>query len=472
MDKLVFDVPYIHVYEPTAVQIDAASKALGDIKDKPRFCVDMMLAVLDKPNANNHRLKRVEADKALASLGDKLNVPGNLDHSTGAYGTSISLFVVDKNKALPELWLSAVYWRRYISDVQMEEIISAANRGTLGASWEIDENHYKLEADKENPKILDVKDFSIDGFGLMVGKTPAEIKTQGTATITAQELDSGDEVVKVDTYGELRLDMLRSVRCPTCGSRGRLRKLNFVDGIFEMECLNGEFDSDKISHIYEVSIAVKPRGQAAEYVLTATKEAAEDYKENDEVVKVEFKQTNEEVYDMEFTDENKREIAAEVDAKVKAILADQKKTADDLATEKADAEVEVEKRIKEAEEKARTAAVEAYKATQALAAKRIDELGTIMPYASEEEKVADQSKLAAMTDERYAEYKERREMLAKIAELTKKPEGEEDPGAEGEDDGSTGEETPAVDAEKLPAGKIQASEVKDDSDALSALDMI
>jgi hypothetical protein len=420
--KLTFPVPYFSIDEPTPELI---ASHIGD--DSPRFSVTMMLAKLDVPNANGHRLTKAEVEKAIAKMDDPPLVPGNLDHLTMPLGAGYEFWVEEKGRTVPELWMSAVYWKRYISEDKRKEIEAARASKKLGASWEIDEDHYVLEADKDDPKILDIKDFSIDGFGLMVEKTPAEISTRGTATISAQRLDGGHSVVDVSTYDELPTDMLRRIRCSECGSRGKIQKADFVNGIFEMECLNAAYDSDKISHIYEVTIVVKPKGQAAEYRVTATKEAAEAINSGVEsdTIKTILKNTKE-VCDM--TDEDKKEIgelvATHVATQMEAIRAAQKKADEDLAKQNADMEAEIERRVKEGIAKAGVDAVEAYKKEQAVTAKRFDELNEILPYKTEAEKVAECDKISAMTDERFTEYKEKRELVAKIARLEEESETE------------------------------------------------
>ena len=418
-EKLIFNVPYFSIDEPTpelmASHID---------NDSPRFSVTMMLAKLDVRNANGHRLKKVEVEKAIAKMDDPPLVPGNLDHETMPWGAGYEFWVEEKGRTVPELWMSAVYWKRYISEEKRTEIEAARKNKTLGASWEIDAGHYTLEADKDDPSIVDIKDFSIDGFGLMVGQTPAELSTRGTATIMAQE-QAGHNVVDVSTYGDLPIDMLQSIRCHDCGSRGRLRKADFVEGVFEMECLNAEFDSDKISHIYEVVITVKPKGQAAEYRVTATKEAAEKLNSgvDGDTIQVILKST-EEVCDMEFTDENKTEIMGMIVSAVNTAMDARKQADDDLATQNANTEAEVERRVKEGNEKSGADAVEAYKKEQAMAARRFDELNEILPYETEAEKITEREKISAMTEDRFAEYKEKRELQAKIVKLEEEPETE------------------------------------------------
>ncbi len=420
--KLIFDVPYFSIDEPTPELI-----ASHIDNDSPRFSVTMMLARLDVPNANGHRLMKAEVEKAIKKNAGKA-IPANLDHATPAFGATESphLWIEEEGRTYPELWLSAVYWKRYISEDKRKEIEASRKNKTLGASWEIDAGHYTLEADKDDPTILDIKDFSIDGFGIMVGETPAELSTRGTATISAQ-VQAGHSVVEVSTYGDLPTDMLRNIRCHECGSRGRLRKADFVNGVFEMECLNAEYDVDKISHIYEVTIVVKPKGQAAEYRVTATKEAAEAINSGVEsdTIRTILKNTKE-VCDM--TDEDKKEmgelIATQVATQMATILTAQKKADEDLVTQNANTEVEIARRVKEQADKAGTDAVAAYKTEQAMTAKRFDELNKILPYETEAEKVAEREKISAMTDERFAEYKENREMQAKIVKL------EEEPGTE------------------------------------------
>lgn len=418
--KLTFDVPYFSIDEPTPELI-----ASHIDNDSPRFSVTMMLAKLNIKNANGHRLMKAEVEKAIAKMDDPPLVPGNLDHETMPWGAGYEFWVEEKGRTVPELWMSAVYWKRYISEDKRKEIEASRKNKTLGASWEIDAGHYTLEADKDDPSILDIIDFSIDGFGLMVNQTPAELGTRGTATISAQQLDGGHNVVEVSTYGDLPVDMLQSIRCHDCGSRGRIRKADFVKGVFEMECLNAEYDSDKISHIYEVTISVKPKGQAAEYVVTATKEAAEKINSGVEgdTIQVILKNTKE-VCDMDLTDENKEEIGNIVAAQMATIRAAQKQADADLATQNANTETEIERRVKEGSDKAGADAVEAYKREQAMTAKRFDELNEILPYETEAEKVAECDKISAMTDERFAEYKENRELQAKIVKLEEEPDTE------------------------------------------------
>jgi hypothetical protein len=464
MAGLIFDVPYFSIGEPTPELI------ASHIKDKsPRFGVTMMLARLNVPNSNGHRLMKAEVEKAIEALGDTPLVPGNLDHETMPLGAGYSFWVEEKGRSYPELWMSAAYWKRYISEDKRKEIEASHKSNKLGASWEIDEGHYTLEADKDDSNILDIKDFSIDGFGLMVGKTPAEKKTQGTATITAQEEDAPDGervniehgVIRISSYGDLPVDMLQAIGCPECGSRGRLRKLDFDSGVFELECLNAEYDSSRISHVYEVSVAVKPKGQSAEYVLTATKEVAgkiDGGVKDGTTIPIVLKRTKE-VDSMEFTKEQQEAMDAKIEAEVKdrmaTYLKDQKDAEEAQAKADAEKETEIEKRVKDAEEKAGKEAVDAYKKAQETAAKRFDELNEIMPYESEEDKVAERVKIAGMADERYDDYKEKRELLAKIAELTKgddeeeEEEEEETPGGDGVGAGS-----------EMPAGNISAGKDK------------
>ena len=169
---------------------------------------------------------------------------------------------------------------------------------------------------------------------------------------------------------------------------------------------------------------------------------------------------------MALTDEVQKEVDDKVKAGIEKAMADKKEAEDALAKQKADTDAEIEKRVKEATEKAGPVAVTAYKAEQALAAKRFDELNEILPYETEEEKVAERDKLSAMADERYDDYKEKRELLAKIAELTK-GDAEEGSEEEGSEEGS--EE--GVDAGSgMPAGKISAAATKPQVTDLSALE--
>jgi hypothetical protein len=80
-------------------------------------------------------------------------------------------------------------------------------------------------------------------------------------------------------------------------------------------------------------------------------------------------------------------------------------------------EAEMEQKIEDAREQARTEAVEAYKLSQEVAAKRMDEINGILPFESEEAKLAAQGEYAGLTDDEFQRVKADREKDKRIAQL-------------------------------------------------------
>jgi len=506
MEKLIFNVPHFRLYEPTDDQLVAANIP-DDIAGKPRFCIEMMLARLDVPNGNGHRLKRDEVEKALVALGEKPFIPANLNHETMPFGTSTALWIDDKGKVHPELMLRAVYWQRYIDEAKLAEIMAAYDNATLGGSWEIDPP-YSLKPDSVDANILDVSDFGISGFGIIVGKEPAESSTKGTAQITAQLGEDNDQqvarstkykiaiksegnitkphddmsdsqygdcvnyrfamhpdhieaeiglfnqpgqreaggytstewakignriakitgykykagriedmnaantdVVRVSRWGDLPVDMLQSIRCPVCGERGVLKKLDFIKGVFLLECDHSEFDRELIAHQYEVAITVTPVGQTASYQLVASEEeSVGDFGEEIRVMFRSIEDTfNEEVFD-EMTDEEKTQM-------IQDALEQDRKVREDAEAAQANIDDKIAKAVAEQIEAARKDAVEEYKKSEALAAKRLDEIDEIMSFETEADRVEAREKLSGMSDERYVSYKENKLLKAELAKL-------------------------------------------------------
>lgn len=195
--------------QPTSQELKAA------VGDKPRFFVDLLLALIDKRNGNKHRLKRAQVDAAIARLKDRHELPGNLDHDMSIIsGTSSKIYVKDA-KDFAELWLEGVYWRKRLTDEQIQKINAKYEAGTLGASWEIDP--YKVVEVKEED-VLDIEDFEFSGFGIMVDSDPAEEATRGSITITASQQngeDNSSELTIEDVtkqLGDMRTEIMMEVR--------------------------------------------------------------------------------------------------------------------------------------------------------------------------------------------------------------------------------------------------------------------
>ncbi len=169
---------------PTKKELQAA------VGEKPRFFVDLLLALIDKRNGNKHRLKREEVDAAIGRLKDRPMIPGNLDHNMQVVsGTSSKIFVKDAED-FDELWLEGVYWTKKLTEEQVQKINAKYESGALGASWEIDP--YEVEAATDIEDTLDIKNFEFSGFGIMVDSDPAEEATRGAITITAK-LEASEE---------------------------------------------------------------------------------------------------------------------------------------------------------------------------------------------------------------------------------------------------------------------------------------
>lgn len=541
IQQIVFEGEVMAWHDPTE-EIIAAAQAVS-AKNKPRFVVSIMLSVLNKTNRNGHHITFEQAQKAIASYGDRQEIPGNLDHKTGAYGTSYKLWIKDPDANQPELYLEAIYWNRYISKTKKAELMASYHNKTLGASWEID-RPFKLVADEDDPETTYIEDFAFAGFGLMVGDSPAEEDTQGTATITsgldadpcfwgdkvapvleatdaeskAQERRAtkygigikeggnvtkpdkcskvtaanfadpvnykwligedhiaaaiacfnqpgmrakghyttaewakvgckiarkagedyiyrggkvapgsevallGKDVMKTDLYGELPVDFLRSIPCPTCGAWAKITKLDFKEGVFALECMNGRYDEDRPSHKFSVSVAVKAEGEVTSSFHLAPVESSEALQartltNDNEVIEVKLVATkdNKEVSTVEAYTQEQMDAAiakADKDAKDK-LKADQ----DALETQQKAVDEKVKTEVATKVKGAKEAAVAAYKAREADAVARLSAAHEAMPYESDELKQAAREELMAMSQEDFDTFIAMRKKEGEIAAL-------------------------------------------------------
>jgi len=512
VDKLIMPATLTGAWkEVTDAQLNAAVKALGDenapTHDKPRFCVTLLLAVLDQKNGNKHFLSTEETQKAIDLLADKQSIVGNFNHIQGdVIGASTRLWI-DKSGDQNLLMLEGVCWNRQMSEDTFNSVMAQHREQKIAASWEID--NFLLATDDNDPDAIVVKDFTLDGWALCVnGVKPAEAATTGRVQITAalegekedqiarstkykiaikdegnitkphddmSDSQYGDcinyrfpmhpdhieaeiglfnqpgqreaggytstewakignriakitgykykagriedmnaantDVVRVSRWGDLPVDMLQSIRCPVCGERGVLKKLDFIKGVFLLECDHSEFDRELIAHQYEVAITVTPVGQTASYQLVASEEeSVGDFGEEIRVMFRSIEDTfNEEVFD-EMTDEEKTQM-------IQDALEQDRKVREDAEAAQANIDDKIAKAVAEQIEAARKDAVEEYKKSEALAAKRLDEIDEIMSFETEADRVEAREKLSGMSDERYVSYKENKLLKAELAKL-------------------------------------------------------
>jgi len=434
-EKLVFNAVVKEVYSEVPKSQLLAMQGSDEItRETPIFGAKLLLATLQTRNRNGHRLLLPEVKKAIASMGDRLNIPGNYNHETTPVATSTKIWIENEGTN-PELWLEAVVWNRCLTDDVFNDTITAFRNGTLGASFEID--NYKLQAAEDIDDTQDVLDHTLDGWALTLGVEPADQATKGRVSITATSDKQEDEPVKPKEkiilkkmelvardnmirvwVSELALGFLSDIPCPECDSRwSTLKKADFENGVFEMEC-DGDVDSDE-HHRFEVKITVKSKSKGAVEATVVGGNMNPDggvelgyrvipSKEVDELSK-------------EYTDEELAKIVA--DAKAEAITEKDKEAAEaaqreaDLQAKVDEVTAKAEKDQAEAVAKAELDAVEKYKASQIAIAKRIDELHTILPYESEEAKVEARATVEAMSDVEYAAHKGDREKDKQIAEL-------------------------------------------------------
>ena len=508
MGKLIMPATLTGAWkEVTDAQLNAAVQALGDenapTHDKPRFCVMLLLAVLDQKNGNKHFLSTEETQKAIDLLGDKQSIIGNFNHIQGdVIGASTRLWI-DSSGEQNLLMLEGVCWNRQMSEDTFNNVMAQHRNQAVGASWEID--NFLLATSDDDPEAIVVNDFTLDGWALCVnGVQPAEAATTGQVQITAKLGDAteaqierstkhkiaikdggniekphddmsdsqyGDcvnyrypmhpdhieaeiqlfnkpeqrevggytstewakignriakitgyrykagklesahtDVIRLSRFSDMPIDTLQAIRCPTCGERGVLKTLDFEKGMFVMECCNNEFDSDLISHRFEIAITVTPEGQKALQLVASEEESVGDVSES---IRVMFKSVEEAGNNEEVFDVTEEEILQREKDAVERDRNARKAIEDDEAKIQAKIDAAVEERLV----KERETAVEAYKASVALAAKRLDELGEIMPFETEADRVAASAKLAEMSDESFEGYKENRQLRAEVAEL-------------------------------------------------------
>ena len=255
--------------------------------------------------------------------------------------------------------------------------------------------------------------------------------------------------IKVDSYGELPVDLLQHVPCPVCGSSGTLKRLEFEQGIFEMECRNGEYDSDKPTHRYEVGINVKAKGQAAEHQLVASRDVygverlgmgPDDIDEVGESISVVMRVLSKEVEDVaEYTDE-------QIEQMKKEAVEEALRQREEASKHEEDLEARVEAAVQERLERAKAEAVEAYKASLAKTAERLDQYEAIMPFESEEDREAFKASLIDMSDAEFTFKVELRKKDKEIADLKAAQAGDTDKDVDSDTESG----------EKLPAGKLNA----------------
>ncbi len=545
INHLTLEGKVMAIYDPTE-EVIAAGQAVSLTK-KPRFGVSIMLAVLNKNNRNHHHITLAQADKAIASYGDRQEIPGNLDHKTGAYGTSYKLWVKGRDEDEPQLWLEAIYWNRYINETKKAELIAAYNNSQLGASWEIDKP-FKLVAADDGSETIYIEDFAFAGFGLMVNDPPAEPETLGTGTITAQlesdpgfwgdsvaavlaatevekkaqerrstkygieikeggnvtkpakyksvttanfadpvnfkwpvdkahisaavsyfnhdgmrvkghytttewskigrkialKADEGYEykggkivtpreeaevnakhVMRTNSYGELPVDFLRAIACPTCGAWSSVTMLDFKEGKFELECDNGHYDINKPSHKYLVKVEVEEQGEVTSSYHLAPVESSEVLRErtfgDGEIIEVALVATTQQTEEVNTVEKEKKfteeEMKAAVDKAEKASADKLKADQEALTKQKKDVDDQVASQVKEQVKEAEKNAVAAYQAKEAEATTRIEAAHKAKPYASDEEKETAKAELLAMTQEEFDRFVEMRELQGKNALL-------------------------------------------------------
>ena len=193
-ETLIMPAQVLDIYKPRKDQLIAAELIS---KGKPRFCVLLKLALLAKRNGNGHRLPLDHTKNAIAALGDKLNIPGDLNHTTAAKGTSTRIWIDEDAGDYALLMLEGLFWSRYFNDEEIEKIKAEHKNGDVGASWEIDWP-YELLAAEDEPETYDVTNFGFSGFCLTVGVEPAEEATKGQVIITATK--GGDAVEETDFW--------------------------------------------------------------------------------------------------------------------------------------------------------------------------------------------------------------------------------------------------------------------------------
>ena len=472
MKKLRMDAIVAGVWEKLS---DSQLQAVADdlTYGKPRFCVRLLLAVLDKKNGNGHYLSLAETKKAVAAFGDKQAIPGNFNHQTEDIVATSTKVYIDETGESPLLYLEGVFWNRQLSEESFDNVMELYRAQKLGASWEIDT--YRLEAGTDDPSALHVLDYSLDGWALCTDATPAEKATTGAVSITAkleadkkklQEIPAdvpltterrakrmvAGDIIDTGYYGEMPIAFLNNIPCPACGGYGVVKKIDYENAIFVLECTNGAIEP---RHRFEVRITVKMVGQTAEYALIAKEDeynavsagySPDDIGNTSDMVAVMIRQIKKEVETMEYTEEQIEAMKAKA---IKDAVDEQKNSAAAQLAQKETMEKAVAEAIGKEKDKISTDAVEAYKASQVAMAKRIDDAEAILAFASDEEKEKAKIELAAMTEAEFATYIVIRGKDKEIADLT----ADENP----DTDSSGG---------KLPAGKIQASkdnEITDDA---------
>ena len=199
MEPIKFSARVIDVIQKVSkkeASLALQATSLDDLRKKPVISVTLLLAVLDVKNLNGHYLPLEEANKMVEALSEHPYLPGNCNHDMVARATSILLWVEEFTDTDGEkrsgLYLKGVLWNSYFDDQLFAKIYDDFSNGKLGASWEM--NIYVVDSEKKEDGSIVLKDFIMNGWGLILSDTqPAENRTKGTVQLAASVNEGIDQ---------------------------------------------------------------------------------------------------------------------------------------------------------------------------------------------------------------------------------------------------------------------------------------